>query len=132
MKLTALFVTLSAFVACASAVPAKSKAVPWEQIHHKDARYWKFYTEHKGACLSSAKPKYHQCQVVDREHLHEMFDHTFVNNKQFEFVQVDNNHISANCIDCSPQVMGNYYSTKIGSQIACKMYENTPINPDAK
>ena len=54
--------------------------------------------------------------------------HTFHNNPDFEFVQVNDNTIYANCINCAPTIMGHYYSTKLSGYIECKYNDGRKID----
>lgn len=111
-----------------SAAPSSDKPVSWEQYKNKDALKWALYSEHKGTNLQNAKPKYHECAVYLPRNKEYVFSHTFENNKDFEFQTVNGSVAGANCIDCLPTSLGNYYETRINAYIDCKMYENTPID----
>lgn len=104
------------------------KPVPWESVKNKDAYTWKLYSAPRGTDLRNIKPKYHRCSVRFPTNRNEIFKTTFEHNTDFEFQTFDTESIGANCIDCLPTILGNYYSTKISNYITCDMYEDTPIN----
>ncbi|KAJ1018942.1 hypothetical protein NDA16_004745 [Ustilago loliicola] len=122
-------ITLAAVVAGAAFTEAAQvqQPVPWSQIHHKKAKYWKFYSQSRGTDLRTVKPTYHKCKAKFPSNRDYVFSHVFAHNADFEFQQFDDNHVGANCINCSPQVMGNYYQTKIGAYIQCKAYGDVDI-----
>ncbi|KAJ1023868.1 hypothetical protein NDA13_004702 [Ustilago tritici] len=129
MKLITILIALSCIVAGALLTEAAQvqKPVPWARIHHKKAKYWKFYSQPRGTDLRTVTPTYHKCKAKFPENRDYVFSNVFVGNRDFEFQQFDANHIGVNCINCSPQIMGYYYSTKISNYIQCKAYEDVDI-----
>ncbi|GAK68262.1 uncharacterized protein PAN0_058d6503 [Moesziomyces antarcticus] len=130
MKFSTALVALSAVVGSAmlaEAAPYQVKAVSWAEVQHKHAHHWKFFTQPRGVDLQElqeAKPFYGHCNtpkafISNRKTVL----HTFHNNPDFEFIQVDDNTIYANCINCSPQIMSNYYLTKLGNYIDCHVFD---------
>ncbi|CBQ73597.1 conserved hypothetical Ustilaginaceae-specific protein [Sporisorium reilianum SRZ2] len=128
MKLLTLSLALTTLVAAASTTAAAEcdKPVAWDQVANKDATLWAFYSQPQGTDLRTVKPKYHECSVTNPAGKDSVFA-TFEGNKDFEFQPVQDGVLGANCIDCTPQMLGNYYLVKIDAYIECKMYEDTPI-----
>lgn len=132
MKLALATVSfLAAHVATAAVSQAAQcaiKPITWESVSDKPSYYyWKLYSAPAGTDLRGVKPKYHRCTVTTPSNAEDTFKRTFEGNKMFEFQPLDTESIGVNCIECTPQMLGNYYETKISNYITCSMYDDLPI-----
>ncbi|KAJ9479676.1 tRNA-methyltransferase [Pseudozyma hubeiensis] len=128
-SLAALAIVAAASITSATPThPKETKPVPWAQEVNQDATKWALYSARKGTDLNTVKPKYSECTVTNPSQKEYVISHTFVNNSEFEFQNLEDDVLGANCIDCSPQMLGNYYLTKISGYLTCKMYEDKPVN----
>lgn len=131
MKLSTVSVALGALVAGATftsavaleAATAVKESVSWSEVKNHHAKHWKIFAQPRGTDLLTVKPLYHGCKTLNvTAEVRDEVLKTFQNNKDFEFVQTDKNHILANCINCSESILGNYYYTKLSGYIDCTYY----------
>lgn len=129
MKLHHLTIALTG-LAAASAVTAEctDKPVPWSQVDNKNAMHWALYSQPQGTDLRNVKPEYHDCSAVNPRGADVAF--AAFGGKDFEFQLLPDGTMGVNCIDCTPQMLGNYYLTRIGDYIECKMYEGSPFGSE--
>ncbi|TKY84782.1 hypothetical protein EX895_005862 [Sporisorium graminicola] len=116
MKLTTLFFALAAVLAGAAITEAATidHAGPWTQIHHKkDIKSFRIYAEPKGADLRSATPVYDKCTFYGAA----AKNHDLEKRKQpssiLEFQDLRHKTVGINCVNCTPQELGNLYQTDL-------------------
>lgn len=121
MKVTTSLIAISALLLSLSSTSAKpiSQPGPWAQIKNKDALNWTIYASPRGTNLLSAEPVEDRCKVYAPTNGYWAFE-TFKSGN-FEFQQLDNDHVGWNCIDCTPMELGNLMATKIGNYLHCEV-----------
>ncbi|EST05050.1 hypothetical protein PSEUBRA_005858 [Kalmanozyma brasiliensis GHG001] len=114
----------------AGALLAEAAAIehagPWSDIHPKSAmKHFKIYAEPADTDLRTAKPDYSKCTTYSDAGRKATFKF-FATWDRLQFQKLGPHTLGVNCINCTPQELGNIYQTEM--YLNCKIQDQRPAD----